>query len=76
MEMLGFYVYVLDKNRRDIFMNILFYFDRQINPERGGTERVTYNLAHYFQGKGNQVMYLAKHKVEEADASIKTFFFI
>ena len=49
--MLGFYVYVLDKNRRDIFMNILFYFDRQINPERGGTERVTYNLAHYFQGK-------------------------
>ena len=55
-------------------MNILFYFDRQINPERGGTERVTYNLAHYFQGKGNQVMYLAKHKVEEADASIKTFF--
>ena len=72
--MLGFYVYVLDKNRRDIFMNILFYFDRQINPERGGTERVTYNLAHYFQGKGNRVMYLAKHKVEEADASIKTFF--
>ena len=54
-------------------MNILFYFDRQINPERGGTERVTYNLAHYFQGKGNRVMYLAKHK-EEADASIKTFF--
>ena len=52
-------------------MNILFYFDRQINPERGGTERVTYNLAHYFQGKGNRVMYLAKHK---ADASIKTFF--
>lgn len=74
MEMLGFYVYVLDKNRRNIFMNILFYFDRQINPERGGTERVTYNLAHYFQGKGNRVMYLAKHKVEEADASIKTFF--
>ena len=55
-------------------MNILFYFDRQINPERGGTERVTYNLAHYFQGKGNRVMYLAKHKVEEADVSIKTFF--
>ncbi len=55
-------------------MNILFYFDRQINPERGGTERVTYNLAHYFQGRGNRVMYLAKHKVEEADASIKTFF--
>ena len=55
-------------------MNILFYFDRQINPERGGTERVTYNLAHYFQGKGNRVMYRAKHKVEEADASIKTFF--
>ena len=55
-------------------MNILFYFDRQINPERGGTERVTYNLAHYFQGKGNRVMYLAKYKVEEADAFIKTFF--
>ena len=55
-------------------MNILFYFDRQINPERGGTERVTYNLAHYFQGKGNRVMYLAKQNVVEPYASIKTFF--
>ena len=41
-------------------MNILFYFDRQINPERGGTERVTYNLAHYFQGKGYRML-LLKH---------------
>lgn len=54
-------------------MNILFYFDRQINPERGGTERVTDLLAHYFLKLGHLVYYLAKFPVE-VKSDIDTYF--
>lgn len=43
-------------------MRILFYFDHQINPERGGTERATDVLAHAFLEKGHITFYMARYK--------------
>lgn len=54
-------------------MNILFYFDHQINPERGGTERVSDLLAHKFLSEGYNVYYLSKYQ-EYPIKDIKTFF--
>lgn len=58
-------------------MTILFYCATPIKPESGGSERVTYLLAHYLQSHGYTVYYLARFKSEmysiEAD-SISTYF--
>lgn len=55
-------------------MNIAFYFEFQINPERGGTERVTESLAHFFMSRGHKVYYLAKVPVCGSTNKIQTFF--
>lgn len=54
-------------------MCILFYFDHQINPERGGTERVSDILAHAFKVRGERVFYMARYK-EYPVGDIQTFF--
>lgn len=57
-------------------MAILFYCATPINPESGGTERVTYLLAHYLQSHGYAVYYLARLKSKasiEID-NISTYF--
>ena len=41
-------------------MNILFYFISQINPRRGGTERVADNIAHGLQTRGYNVYYMSR----------------
>lgn len=45
-------------------MNILFYFENQINPMRGGTERVADTIAHTMRDRGHKVWYLSRRKVE------------
>ncbi|WKD86099.1 GalNAc-alpha-(1-_4)-GalNAc-alpha-(1-_3)-diNAcBac-PP-undecaprenol alpha-1,4-N-acetyl-D-galactosaminyltransferase [Polaribacter huanghezhanensis] len=40
-------------------MNILFLYTANINPQLGGVERVTVNLAGYFEKKGLSVIFLA-----------------
>lgn len=45
-------------------MNILIYFGPQLNPQRGGTERVACMIADYLQGKGHEVKYMASHPVD------------
>lgn len=57
-------------------MAILFYCATPIKPESGGTERVTYLLAHYLQSHGYAVYYLARLKSKtsiEID-NISTYF--
>lgn len=57
-------------------ITILFYCATPINPESGGTERVTYLLAHYLQSHGYTVYYLARLKSKtsiEID-NISTYF--
>lgn len=57
-------------------MTILFYCATPIKPESGGTERVTYLLAHYLQSHGYAVYYLARLKSKtsiEID-NISTYF--
>ncbi|QIU95511.1 glycosyltransferase [Bacteroides faecium] len=44
-------------------MNILFYFENQINPMYGGTERVADNLAHALRTRGYGIYYLSRRKV-------------
>ncbi len=55
-------------------MNIAFYFEYQINPERGGTERVTESLAQFFMSREHKVFYLAKVPVDGTTNKIQTFF--
>lgn len=54
-------------------MNILIYFDHQINPFQGGTERVSDLLAHYFQQRGLIVYYCARYN-EGISTDIQTLF--
>lgn len=44
-------------------MNILFYFENQINPQRGGTERVADNIAQELKRRGYKIFYLSRRKV-------------
>lgn len=55
-------------------MNIIFFFDRQINPNKGGTERATYLIAHLLKNRGHNVFYLSVYPVENPDTAITTFF--
>lgn len=57
-------------------MNILFYYSHTINPENGGTERVTDLVAHYLKSCGYIVYYLVLDKPEKlsVDTDIQTFY--
>ena len=46
-------------------MNILIYFGPQINPQRGGTERVACMIADYLLSAGHDVCYMASTPVED-----------
>lgn len=48
-------------------MNILFLYNNNINPTKGGVQRVTKVLADYFELKGNNVFFLSlsKHNGDE-----------
>lgn len=54
-------------------MNILFYFENQINPQRGGTERVADNIAQELKKRGYGIFYLSRRKVE-GEYNIPCFF--
>lgn len=54
-------------------MNILFYFESQINPQRGGTERVADNISHELKKRGYEVFYLSRRKVD-GEYDIPCFF--
>lgn len=45
-------------------MNILFYFENQINPQKGGTERVADNIAQELKRRGYEIFYLSRRKVD------------
>ena len=45
-------------------MNILFYFENQINPQKGGTERVADNIAQELKRRGHGIFYLSRRKVD------------
>lgn len=45
-------------------MNLLFYFTNQINPLKGGTERVADNVAHGLKARGHSVYYMSRTKVD------------
>ena len=46
-------------------MNILIYFGPQLNPQRGGTERVACMIADYLLSAGHDVCYMASTPVED-----------
>lgn len=46
-------------------MNILFYFENQINPIHGGTERVAWLVSRYLKSKGHNISYLCKYIVND-----------
>ena len=51
-------------------MNILFYFESQINPVHGGTERVAWLVSKYLKSKGHNISYLCKYVVNDDDSEI------
>lgn len=54
-------------------MNILFYFIHQINPLKGGTERVADNVAHGLRARGHNIYYMSTTHVE-GEYDIPCFF--
>lgn len=56
-------------------MNILFLYGAEINPERGGVQRVTSVLADEFARRGNGVFYLSFPKNRTANAHPSRQFF-
>lgn len=57
-------------------MNILFYNTTPINPERGGTERVTDLVARYLKSSGYAIYYLVRLRTGSPleNTDIKTYF--
>lgn len=57
-------------------MNILFYYSYPINPENGGTERVTDLVAHYLKFSGYIIYYLVREKPDkpQVKTDIQTFY--
>lgn len=57
-------------------MNILFYNTYPIDPEHGGTERVTDLVAHYLKSAGYTIYYLVRVDMGKSldNADIRTFF--
>ena len=51
-------------------MNIAFFFESDINPIKGGTERVTWSVAKYLISKGMKVVFIAHQKRNDFDPSI------
>lgn len=49
-------------------MNILFYFESQINPARGGTERVAWLVSRYLKNKGHNISYLCRYFVDDCNS--------
>lgn len=45
-------------------MNILYLYSNEINPTRGGVQRVTFVLSEYFRKQGHKVVYLGLHQSE------------
>ncbi|MBD5228982.1 MAG: glycosyltransferase family 4 protein [Bacteroidales bacterium] len=54
-------------------MNILLYFSNQLNPQRGGTERVACLLADYFLSRGHVVKYMASRNVDHPESRESVF---
>ena len=57
-------------------VNILFYNTYPIDPEHGGTERVTDLVAHYLKSIGYTIYYLVRVDMGKSleNADIRTFF--
>lgn len=56
-------------------MTILFYYEHVITPTCGGTERVTYILAHELERRGHRCMYLSwvRNNSKVCDPTIPSF---
>jgi glycosyltransferase involved in cell wall biosynthesis len=54
-------------------MNILFYFENQINPIRGGTERVAWLISNYLHKQGHNIFYMARYPVEDERSVSSSF---
>jgi glycosyltransferase involved in cell wall biosynthesis len=54
-------------------MNILFYFEQQINPTRGGTERVTFLVSNYLKQQGHNIFYIARYPVADERSVASVF---
>lgn len=57
-------------------MNLLFLYGAEINPERGGVQRVTSVLADEFSRRGNGVFYLSLPQNRTANAHAERQFFL
>lgn len=57
-------------------MNILFLYGSEINPERGGVQRVTSVLADEFAQRGNRVFYLSLSQKQTTNANFERQFFL
>lgn len=59
-------------------MVIAFFYNNEISPTKGGTERATYTLAHIFKNAGYEVLYISKnHNYDETfiiDNKITTYY--
>lgn len=54
-------------------MNIAFFFESDINPIKGGTERVTWSVAKYLISKGMKVIFIAHQKRNDFDPSLLSY---
>lgn len=54
-------------------MNIAFFFESDINPIKGGTERVTWSVAKYLISKGMKVVFIAHQKRNDFDPSLLSY---
>ncbi|WP_455497021.1 glycosyltransferase [Coprobacter sp.] len=57
-----------------IVKSILFYSDKQVLPDRGGTERVTCILGSYFISKGFRVFFCSRDKISDEKSVAETFY--
>ena len=54
-------------------MNIAFFFESDINPIKGGTERVTWSVAKNLISKGMKVVFIAHQKRNDFDPSLLSY---
>lgn len=47
-------------------MNVLFYYDKTMNPVHGGIAQVTLRLGEHLREKGNHIYYLSKNKTSDS----------
>ena len=55
-------------------MNLLFYFENQINPMCGGTERVVDTIAHAMRNRGHSVYYMSRRRLMGNMIFLVTFY--